>query len=160
MEILPLSDKTTKSLVAAQLSGKATSSHRNTNYQNTKHRYVCVSVCASSVRSVSKSGFDYGSDLVQEHQFVKMYLGSKILSIPLQKVSFKLRRLIFGICNFGDKNHFKNGLKTNQKTVLIGFSGLRAAEVGMMGKTRLKVEQTADKVELLEHPDRVRMGGA
>lgn len=99
----PLLDKTTKSLVAAQLSGKASSSHRNTNYQNPKHKCVCVSVCASSARSVSKSGFDYGSDLVQEHQFVKMYLGSKILS--LQKVSVKLRCLIFGICNCGDENH-------------------------------------------------------
>lgn len=83
-----------------------------------------------------------------------MYLGSKILSIPLQKVSFKLRCLIFGICNCRDKNHFKKYF------VLIVFSGLRAAEVGMMGKRRLEVEQTADKVELLERPDRVGMGGA
>lgn len=80
-----------------------------------------MSVCASYVRSVSKSGFDYGSDLVQEHQFVKMYLGSKILSTPQQKVSFKLRCLIFGICNCRDKNHFK------KLFVLIGFSDLRAA---------------------------------
>lgn len=30
----------------------------------------------------------------------------------------------------------------------------------MMGKRRLEVEQTADKVELLERPDRIGIGGA